>query len=49
MVAYIIYGALRMPWPGQGVAAGAAIVGAGLYAFAPLKRACQAQVPRYLS
>ena len=41
LVAYFAYGAIRMPWPGQAIAAGVALLAAGLYSFVPLKRACQ--------
>ncbi len=42
VVCYALYNALHMPWPSQGLAGGAALVLAGLYALTPLKRASEA-------
>jgi predicted metal-binding membrane protein len=39
---YVVYNALGMPWPNQGLIGGAALVIAGLYALTPLKRASEA-------
>jgi predicted metal-binding membrane protein len=39
---YVLYNALGMPWPNQGLIGGAALVIAGLYALTPLKRASEA-------
>jgi predicted metal-binding membrane protein len=39
---YVVYNALGMPWPNQGLIGGAALVIAGLYGLTPLKRASQA-------
>jgi len=40
---YVVYNALGMPWPNQGLIGGAALVIAGLYGLTPLKRASQAR------
>ena len=42
IVCYVLYNALGMPWPNQGLIGGAALVIAGLYALTPLKRASEA-------
>jgi len=42
-VAYFGYGLVPPAWMGQRAIAGAAIVAAGLYAFTPLQRSCQAR------
>lgn len=42
VVCYLLYNAIGMPWADQGVIGGAALVIAGLYAFTPVKRACEA-------
>lgn len=42
VVCYVLYNALGMPWPNQGLVGGAALVIAGLYALTPLKRASEA-------
>jgi predicted metal-binding membrane protein len=42
LVCYALYNAVGMPWPNQGLAGGAALVIAGLYALTPLKRATEA-------
>jgi predicted metal-binding membrane protein len=39
---YVVYTALGMPWPNQGLIGGAALVIAGLYGLTPLKRASEA-------
>ena len=39
---YVVYNALGMPWPNQGLIGGAALVIAGLYGLTPLKRASEA-------
>jgi len=39
---YVVYNALGMPWPNQGLVGGAALVIAGLYGLTPLKRASEA-------
>ena len=41
-VCYVLYNALGMPWPNQGLIGGAALVIAGLYALTPVKRASEA-------
>jgi predicted metal-binding membrane protein len=38
VVCYVLYNALGMPWPNQGVIGGAALVVAGVYALTPIKR-----------
>ncbi len=43
---YVIYNAIQMPWPNQGLIGGLALVLAALYAFTPLKRASQARCQR---
>jgi predicted metal-binding membrane protein len=42
VVCYALYNAVGMPWPNQGLAGGAALVIAGLYALTPVKRASEA-------
>lgn len=42
VVCYMLYNAVGMPWPNQGLIGGAALVIAGLYALTPLKRASEA-------
>jgi predicted metal-binding membrane protein len=42
LVCYVVYNALGMPWPNQGLIGGAALVIAGLYALTPLKRQTEA-------
>jgi predicted metal-binding membrane protein len=42
LVAYVLYHAVGMPWPNQGLIGGAALVIAGLYALTPVKRASEA-------
>jgi len=39
VVCYVLYNAFGMPWPNQAVVGGVALIGAGLYALTPLKRA----------
>jgi predicted metal-binding membrane protein len=41
VVCYILYNAVGMPWPNQGLIGGAALVIAGLYALTPVKRASE--------
>jgi len=43
VVSYVIYTALRMPWPKQPVVVGLALALAGVYSLSPLKRASQAR------
>ncbi len=43
VAAFLVYNALRMPWPSQAVLAGFAIILAGAYGLVPFKRACQAR------
>jgi predicted metal-binding membrane protein len=40
---YVLYAALRMPWPQQTLVGGALLVVAGLYSLTPLKRSSQAR------
>ncbi len=40
-VCYMLYNAVGMPWPNQGLIGGAALVIAGLYALTPVKRASE--------
>jgi predicted metal-binding membrane protein len=42
VVCYMLYNAVGMPWPNQGLIGGAALVIAGLYALTPVKRASEA-------
>jgi predicted metal-binding membrane protein len=42
IVCYMLYNAVGMPWPNQGLIGGAALVIAGLYALTPVKRASEA-------
>jgi predicted metal-binding membrane protein len=42
VVCYMLYNAVGMPWANQGIAGGAALVIAGLYALTPVKRASEA-------
>jgi predicted metal-binding membrane protein len=42
-LAYFAYGLLPPAWMGERVIAGAALVAAGLYAFTPVQRSCQAR------
>lgn len=42
VVCYLLYNAVAMPWPNQGLIGGAALVFAGVYALTPLKRASEA-------
>ena len=42
VVCYVLYSAVGMPWPNQGLLGGGALVIAGLYALTPLKRASEA-------
>jgi predicted metal-binding membrane protein len=42
VVCYALYNAVGMPWANQGIAGGAALVIAGIYALTPLKRASEA-------
>ena len=39
---YMLYNAVGMPWPNQGLIGAAALVIAGLYALTPIKRASEA-------
>jgi predicted metal-binding membrane protein len=41
VVCYMLYNAVGMPWPNQGLVGGAALVIAGLYALTPVKRASE--------
>ena len=41
VVCYMLYNAVGMPWPNQGLIGGAALVIAGLYALTPVKRASE--------
>jgi predicted metal-binding membrane protein len=41
VVCYVLYDAVGMPWPNQGLIGGAALVIAGLYALTPVKRASE--------
>src|SRR5215475_12871422 len=41
VVCYVIYNALRMPWPKQPIVVGLALALAGVYSLSPLKRASQ--------
>ncbi len=43
VAAYLLYAALRMPWPDQRLIGGASLVLAGLYALTPFKRASEAR------
>jgi predicted metal-binding membrane protein len=43
VVAYVIYTALRMPWPNQAMVTGLALALAGVYSVSPIKRASQAR------
>jgi len=43
VVCYLIYTALRMPWPHQASVVGLALALAGVYALSPFKRASQAR------
>ncbi len=43
VAAYLVYGALRMPWADQRLIGGASLVLAGIYAVTPLKRASEAR------
>jgi predicted metal-binding membrane protein len=43
VVRYVIYAAVRMPWPNQAVVVGLALALAGVYSFSPIKRASQAR------
>ena len=43
VVGYMLYNAVGMPWPNQGLLGGAALVIAGLYALTPAKRASEAR------
>ncbi|MFI5269196.1 MAG: DUF2182 domain-containing protein [Chloroflexota bacterium] len=40
---YVLYSALRMPWPQQTLIGGGLLVAAGLYSLTPLKRSSQAR------
>lgn len=40
---YVVYNAVGMPWPNQGLVGGVALILAGLYALTPLKRATEAR------
>ncbi|HEY2595694.1 MAG TPA: DUF2182 domain-containing protein [Chloroflexota bacterium] len=40
---YVLYTLLGMPWPNQGLIGGAALLIAGMYAFTPARRACEAR------
>jgi predicted metal-binding membrane protein len=40
---YVVYNAVGMPWPNQGLVDGVALILAGLYALTPLKRATEAR------
>ncbi len=42
VVCYVLYSAVGMPWPNQGLLGGGALVIAGVYALTPLKRASEA-------
>jgi predicted metal-binding membrane protein len=42
VVCYMLYNAVDMPWPNQGLIGGAALVIAGVYALTPIKRASEA-------
>ncbi len=42
VVCYMLYNAVGMPWPNQGLIGGAALVIAGVYALTPVKRASEA-------
>ena len=42
VVCYLLYHAVGMPWPNQGLIGGAALVIAGVYALTPVKRASEA-------
>jgi predicted metal-binding membrane protein len=42
VVCYMLYNAVGMPWPNQGLIGGAALVIAGVYALTPIKRASEA-------
>jgi predicted metal-binding membrane protein len=42
IVCYFLYNAVGMPWPNQGLMAGAALVVAGLYELTPVKRLSEA-------
>jgi predicted metal-binding membrane protein len=42
VVCYLLYNAVGMPWPNQGLVGGAALVIAGVYALTPIKRASEA-------
>jgi predicted metal-binding membrane protein len=43
VVCYVIYTALRMPWPNQAGVVGVALALAGVYSLSPIKRASQAR------
>jgi predicted metal-binding membrane protein len=43
LACYAVYGAIRMPWTGQGRAGGVALLLAGVYGLTPLRRASQAR------
>jgi predicted metal-binding membrane protein len=43
VVCYVLYAAVRMPWPNQAVVVGLALALAGVYSFSPIKRASQAR------
>ena len=43
VVCYVVFNALGMPWPNQGLIGGAALVVAGVYGLTPLKRASEAR------
>jgi predicted metal-binding membrane protein len=40
---YVVYNAVGIPWPNQGLVGGVALILAGLYALTPLKRATEAR------
>lgn len=42
VICYLLYTAVGMPWSNQGLIGGVALVGAGLYALTPVKRASEA-------
>jgi predicted metal-binding membrane protein len=43
VAAYLVYNALRMPWPDQRLIGGASLVLAGIYALTPFKRSSEAR------
>ena len=43
LATFLLYGALRMPWPHQALVGGIALAAAGLYGLSPLKRASEAR------